>query len=236
MLEIRGTFKWPEFKQLQTLEQELDYASKNLQELGRGSSRVVFLLSNRYVLKLALPAAGEKGIQQNKGEISVYTNPASKGVVTAIYDQHPNYHWLVSEIAKPITKPEEFKQLAGISWEEFVSVASNYEAAREEMTEINNGIKTWARRLQASQQEGNEALVQKQTANIEKLKQRLGTLQKTLNHPLVVGAQNLHKNANLVGGDILELDHWGKTADGRVVLIDYGFTKDLVHLYKKAAA
>ena len=28
-------------------------------------------------------------------------------------------------------------------------------------------------------------------------------------------------------GDLTVLDHWGKTPDGRVVILDYGFTEDV---------
>lgn len=32
---------------------------------------------------------------------------------------------------------------------------------------------------------------------------------------------------NLLKGDIREIDHWGKTPDGRLVLLDYGFTGEV---------
>ena len=34
-------------------------------------------------------------------------------------------------------------------------------------------------------------------------------------------------NSNLMLGDVARIDHWGKSSDGRVVLLDYGFTKDV---------
>ena len=30
-----------------------------------------------------------------------------------------------------------------------------------------------------------------------------------------------------MAGDLKEIDHWGKTPDGRCVLLDYGFTQDV---------
>lgn len=38
-------------------------------------------------------------------------------------------------------------------------------------------------------------------------------------------ALNVAKANNLMFGDLGEMDHWGKTSDGRVVLLDYGFTR-----------
>lgn len=223
LLEIRGTFKWPEFKKLSSLEQELEYAANNLQELGRGSSRAAFLLSNRYVLKVALPEAAEKGIAQNKSELAVYTNPISKNVVTAVYDSHPQGHWIVSEIARPLKDEKEFMELTGVSWELFETLIRNHQQAQEiledELQEKQKAIKIWTRR-------GNEK-------KVTQLKNALARLKTASNSPVVNGALDLIHSANVMPGDVWEVDHWGKTADGRVVLIDYGFTKDLVGLYRQ---
>jgi hypothetical protein len=42
-------------------------------------------------------------------------------------------------------------------------------------------------------------------------------------------AKHLYLNSTLMAGDFFILSHWGKTADGRVVILDYGFTKDVMH-------
>lgn len=235
LLEIRGSFKWPEFKKLQSLEQQLQYAQNNLQELGRGSSRAAFLLSNRYVLKIALPAAAEKGVGQNKGEVAVFSNTASKDLVTKIHDLSNNGHWLVSEVARPLTNPKEFQQLTGVPWQEFVSVNVNWDDVNQDISELQNAIKIWTRKQKSAQQQGNQETLQAATQKLQNLQTKFQSLQSTISNPFLLKVRNLYKQANLVGGDILELDHWGKTADGRIVLLDYGFTKDLAHLYKKSA-
>lgn len=38
-------------------------------------------------------------------------------------------------------------------------------------------------------------------------------------------------NSNLMLGDVARIEHWGKSSDGRVVLLDYGFTKDVWQLH-----
>lgn len=220
LMEIRGSFKWNEFKALPTLDEKLKYAEANLQELGRGSSRAAFLLSNRYVLKVALPESGEKGIGQNKGELQVFSNTASQGTVAAIQDADKNGEWLVSELARPLSSPEEFQKMTGVPWDDFVSIIRNYKDIADEAKEIQDGIKVWTRR-------GNDKKVQM-------LQKRLQNLQKTLQSPVVKGSLALINSANVMPGDIWEVDHWAKTADGRVILIDYGFTRDLANLYKAA--
>lgn len=233
-MEIRGSFKWPEFKKLQSTEQMLEYAANNLQELGRGSSRAAFLLSNRYVLKVALPESGAKGVGQNKGELSVWTNPASKGVVTAIQDADPEGRWIVSEIARPLSSEEEFQKLTGVPWDQFVSILKNYQTIEDDFEEIDQGLKVWNRRLKNAQASGDEAATQRIASKVQQLNARKENLQKMLNSPIVKGALSLIQNAGVQRGDILFVDHWGKTADGRVVLLDYGFTNDLVGLYSAA--
>jgi hypothetical protein len=44
------------------------------------------------------------------------------------------------------------------------------------------------------------------------------------------------ENSELMLGDVARIEHWGKSADGRVVLLDYGFTKEVwkTHYAKKA--
>jgi len=37
---------------------------------------------------------------------------------------------------------------------------------------------------------------------------------------------DLINKANLMPGDLWELKHWALTADGRLVIIDTGFTRD----------
>jgi hypothetical protein len=39
------------------------------------------------------------------------------------------------------------------------------------------------------------------------------------------------KTNRLMSGDILELDHYGKTANGNIVLYDYGFTEEIAKKY-----
>jgi len=38
---------------------------------------------------------------------------------------------------------------------------------------------------------------------------------------------NTIENSELMLGDVVRIEHWGKSSDGRVVLLDYGFTKEV---------
>jgi len=45
---------------------------------------------------------------------------------------------------------------------------------------------------------------------------------------------DLMKNTDLLPGDLISIEHWGKTSDQRVVLLDYGFTKKVMRDYYSA--
>lgn len=109
-------FSLNKFKELDGIHIMLDYADSFLETLGTGSSRRAFLLSGKYVLKIAL---NEKGLAQNQAEMDVFTNPQSQAVVAKVYSFDPKYQWLISDLVKPITDVGEFQQLSGIEWREF---------------------------------------------------------------------------------------------------------------------
>jgi len=50
-------------------------------------------------------------------------------------------------------------------------------------------------------------------------------------NPLVMNTVNTINSTDLLIGDIAIVEHWGKSADGRVVLLDYGFTKEVWENY-----
>lgn len=186
-------FSLKKFKSFDNYNVELAYAQKFLDLLGQGSSRAAFMLTNKYVLKIALNA---KGIGQNEAEVDVYTNAASKAIVAKIYDSDPNYHWIISEVVKPIKDVKEFETLAGIDWKGF----SDY---------INHAL--------------------------HKDNPNKGATDDTMPKFVQAVIQTAHVN-KLLRGDLAQqdwsheptkdvLDHWGKSADGRIVLLDYGYTE-----------
>jgi hypothetical protein len=51
------------------------------------------------------------------------------------------------------------------------------------------------------------------------------------NNQLVMNTVNTMNSTDLLIGDLAIVEHWGKSADGRVVLLDYGFTKEVWEKY-----
>ena len=78
--------------------------------IGKGSSRVVFQLSDQKVLKLAI---NQKGIAQNgqEGQKDYYLE--QMGIVPEIYDSDDEGKWIVTEYVLPATA-KDFKECLGI--------------------------------------------------------------------------------------------------------------------------
>lgn len=192
LLEVRTTFKWNEFKKLTDPKQILQYALDHLDPLGKGTSRMAFQTGNSgQVLKVAL---NNKGLGQNKTEVEVYTNPATKNVVCRIFAAAPDYSWLVAEPAREFkvgfNGMTEFSNITGIRWASFEKIVS----------EIGH------------------------YGNSDDLVYFQGN--KFLN-----GVLAIMKNSGVASGDLVRLDHYGKAADGRVVLLDYGLTPEVWKQY-----
>jgi len=236
LLELRTKFNMGQFKQLQDINQMVDYASKTLPLLGKGSSRIVFAVSNRYVLKLAIPEAVEKGIGQNQSEARIFAGSGSKPVIAAVYAADPQYRWIMSEIARPMTGTQEFQQLTGMPWDAFESYIRNSKdinkVMQDDIKEYENAIKTNQRKITASK--NNPQAQQAFTKRLKSAEAKLKLVYTVGNSPVFKGSLGLIQQG-VMPGDIWEVDHWGKTADGRIILIDYGFTRDIIHLYKAAA-
>jgi hypothetical protein len=110
------SFRFDVFKTLEN-EKQFEYADKNLRLLGQGSSRWVYLLNSKRVLKLAINNAG---IEQNKNELTVSQNPISKEFTTRVLANAPDVSWLVTELVKPLQSYDagrrEFLSLTGFKF------------------------------------------------------------------------------------------------------------------------
>ena len=192
----KPTYKWKGsqkfdldyFKSLPNESLMSAYAMNFLEYVDQGTSRIVFVLTSRKVLKLAKTT---KGIGQNEAEVSVYTDPATTDVVAKIHDADSSSRWIISDMVRPLTSEREFEQLTGTPWVEF----------EEDLMSV---ISSEARKTKGAKiREDASEFTKKVYQMAEKGKQKLKI------------------------GDLLELYHWGKTPDGKVVLLDSGFTEEV---------
>jgi len=185
--------------------------------MGRGSSRVVYALSTGKVLKIS---RDERGLAQTEAEVSVWTNPSTKEVAAQVFDFDPDFNWSVMEIARTFKDPyRNYKA----SLEQELGIPTAYgvkftiaEIVNELLSDRSDGIATEAIQDKLAElPRGQEIVLRKR-------------LEKYLEnpHPFVDKIADLVHNNDLNTGDIAS-DHFGKTADGRIVLIDYGLTENV---------
>jgi len=238
--EIRSNFKWSEFKKIDDhFDRALYLINTGTQVLGEGTSRLVFLLSNRFVLKLAQlaqplprsPRSFERGKAQNKYEVDLSTDPDVKPIVAEVYDAADDYSWIVSELVRPIKNINEFKDLTGFSFTDFRQVLKLVFEGELENT-IEKHRKLRQRYIEEINRLDSEDTADK--TNIEYYKSQLEAIEKVIEyqtelpeHPMVQAAIELISDKGAMAADMIVLDHWGKTADGRVVLLDYGYSRDV---------
>ncbi len=118
--KMQSNFDLQHFKSLKTFKERVDYCKKTLEYLGKGSSRIVFGLDSKNVLKLAF---NNKGQSQNEAETRFgdYFSILAKS-----YDWNENdYNWLISERAKKITQ-KRFKEVTGYDFNELSSALYDY--------------------------------------------------------------------------------------------------------------
>lgn len=104
-------FNFKEFKSFDELDDMRTYANNRLEPIGEGSAREVYVLSGKHVLKLARNKAG---IDQNKEEVDVYTDPETKSIVAKIFDFDKDFFWISSEMARPFTTLKELDFALGL--------------------------------------------------------------------------------------------------------------------------
>lgn len=165
----------------------LAYANQRLQQAGKGTSRIAYVLSSSRVLKVA---RSPKGLAQNEAEIDVYTDPRTKPIVAKIYDYDSEFVWVISEIVRPFHDSTHTPELTSYNTSDRMSFT--WTELEAEVTRFLQGMGT-------------------RSSNPE-LKRYAASI------------SDLIQTHDLALGDALTPDHWGMTADGRLVLLDYGGT------------
>lgn len=173
--------------------------------LGEGSARFVYKISPRFVLKVANFNSPGKGPAQNRAEVDAFTNPETRRFLNRIYKFDDDYDWILAELVKPIKTFSEFEKIMGIDFETFRSVLY--------------GIRNYHKSFGIRDENDRDYVV----SNLIKKYYKHG-----LEPDFVEEMIKLIGKMGIMTGDIAKLEHWGKTTDGRGVLYDYGFTKEVM--------
>lgn len=189
-------FNLRDFKSLHKQVHCINYAMNTLKELGEGSSRKTFILSSNYVLKVAYT----RDLSQNKAEVDAYTHPQTRDVFAKIYDFDENYYWLISEIVRPLQSEDEFYKLTGLK--------------------LEDSYKPFVMISQKTKVPGIITIIKDFIHDDEQLPSSFTEQQKQF----VISLINVFKTMRLDYGELRYIGHWGKTKDGRVVILDYGIS------------
>lgn len=103
------------FYNMKSFSAKIKYANSKLKRIGSGSSRIVYAIDDKKVLKLA---KNEKGIAQNEIEADYLLQDWYGDIIAKVFEKDDRYRWLISERCKKITQ-NEFKQYFGVDCEEF---------------------------------------------------------------------------------------------------------------------
>lgn len=225
-------FSVKQFRKLTSIEEMVSYAQKTLPCLGSGSSRIVFAYSRGKALKISL---NDKGFEQNAAEKLVFENEDTKFAVSHIYDYKEidgKIVWLISQIVRITKGIEEFEVLSGFSWDAYNEVIKEFAKynANKELPEITSDISNqYSKRVSHMRKTGDE----RNASYYEKLLVDLQIMVSSNFFKGIIAAMNQNR---LMPGDILEIEHYGKTSCGRVVLLDYGLTEAVANkFYRKTA-
>ena len=206
-----GKFDLEKYLELKTISERLKYVRAadtkepaQFQQLGLGSSRVVYRLPQiGKVIKLAINKAG---IDQNKEEIKA---------TRKIHQIMPEY--------PIVTKIFGHDDINNPTWliSEAVSQVED-ESEIEDMAGVP--IRVFYQIVMHGLEDTTETAKRKRFADAEVL----NVLQNP--SPLLKAVSMIHE-LGLDAGDLTFEDHWGVTADHRLVALDYGFPRSVADKY-----
>ena len=140
-------------------------------------------------------AMNEQGFRQNEVEVSVYSQPKTRDIVAKIYEHDPGMMWVLVELVRPINSEEEFM--------DYVS-AEGFSGTVADAPDIY----------------GMNAVVGDIVDN-----EYEGALAGRVDPVFAYMLRTVVVENDLEVSDIVTKRSWGKTSDGRLVLLDYGFDR-----------
>ncbi len=210
--ETDGQFSVKNIPLLPSFRQRINYCIQYLgKPIGNGSSRTVFRLDDRWVLKVA---KNNKGLAQNEYEGGYDTYRDSFGIFpekNRELSDMENYTYIITEYAKPL-RVQDVKTSLGISWHDFQKFI-NTSGYHRDYDGRRGGY--WGERF------NNDDY----NALLDYDDERTGQLSKF---------QNYIYNTNVCYQDIMRKANLGTiTRDGQlcIVILDDGITDDIYNQY-----
>lgn len=209
---------------LKTQEDKINFAKSNLEKLGEGEGRLVFRLGESQVLKIA---KDKFGLSQNKNESLTYSGLKSndlESIVPKVFTTGPGYSYIISEF---VTQANEgnFRSKTGMDFESYTleleDAISAYKAnifdpfkdTSYSLTDLRSGERFNSREEYEdwrTDEDGN--LIEIEDEEIVEAP------------PFIIQVLHAVIFGELLVADLLDIEHYGITNDGRLVLIDTGLS------------
>jgi hypothetical protein len=141
-----STFDMEHFKTLTKFSQRVKYCDQNLKKISSGSSRIVYLVDDKMVLKLA---KNQKGLAQCATEIQWGQDSYFGDILARTIMSHPDDLWVEMELARKVKKSDFSVLEDGINFDEFGKYLKNFELE-------NNGRKPFYNMTDAHKEILNE--------------------------------------------------------------------------------
>ena len=110
-------WNWEVFNKLKSFNARIKYCQTNLKRLSSGSSRIVYLIDETKVLKIA---RNKKGLAQNMNEIQWGKDYYYRDILAQVFEHSEDNIFLEMELAKKV-KPDDFVRIVGYSLEDIYS-------------------------------------------------------------------------------------------------------------------
>lgn len=181
----------------------MKYCNNHLSVLGAGSSRATFRFSSRFAIKVAM---NRDGISQNTQELEVHSNEKLRKLLTKIVEHDEHNTWMMVEIVRELQSEKEFFEMIGMPKHVDVS-----------MSQFMWFVDDPSDGLIRVKRDGKMTL--------ENLSEEYENFSPELKQ-FILDLRELIHDGNLYKIELAVDNHWGKTADGRLVLLDYGISND----------
>lgn len=144
--EYPSTFDMEHFKTLSKFAERVRYCDQHLKKISSGSARIVYLVDDKMVLKLA---KNQKGIAQCETEIQWGGDSYFDEILARTIEYHPDGLWVEMELARKVKKSDFSVLEDGINFDEFGKYLKNFELQ-------NNGRKPFYNMTDAHKEILNE--------------------------------------------------------------------------------
>lgn len=189
-----------------------------LKLLGEGSSRIVFKLNQKQVVKVAL---NKKGLAQNELEMFAGRDPHIEQLLAGVWDAADDFSWVVSDLVKPLDEDEftTAEKVIGVSWNdvrEIIGLKRDPDIDMSSTNPGNHGIDIgdgWTADTPPVAS-GKTGVISAGNPNCLRGQEFLDYLEGFM-----------MRYQGMLKGDLARLDSWGITPGGCLVLLDYGITK-----------